>query len=124
MGTLKARTFKKYNKWHCRLRHINERKLRYLYKVSNLSDAIPIKSPIKYKYDAYSTVKAKKNRNHKLLKRVREPLDLVSIDIYGQFLTSRHWDKHYFLRAINNYTRRSVLFTEKTRADYAKQMFK
>ena len=83
MGTLKARTFKEYNKWHCHLGHVNKRKLRYLYKVSNLSDAISIKSPIKYKCDACSTVKAKKNQNYKLLERVKEPLNLVSIDIYG-----------------------------------------
>ena len=83
MGTLKARTFKKYNKWHYYLGHVNKRKLRYLYKVSNLSDAIPIKSFIKYNCDACSTVKVKKNRNHELLERVREPLNLVSIDIYS-----------------------------------------
>ena len=83
MGTLKARTFKKYNKWHYCLRHINKRKLRYLYKIFNISDALPIKSPIKYKCNAYSTVKIKKNRNYSVLERVKESLDLISIDIYG-----------------------------------------
>jgi GAG-pre-integrase domain len=123
MGTSKARTFQEYNKWHCHLGHINGRKLRYLHEVSNLPNAIPAKSPIKYKCNACNTAKAKKNQNHELLERAKQPLDLVSADICGQFPTSKHWDERYFLEAINNYTRHSVLFTGKTRANCAKQMF-
>jgi beta-lactamase regulating signal transducer with metallopeptidase domain len=83
MSTLKARTFQEYNKWHYYLKHINERKLRYLHKVSNLPDAIPAKSPIKYKCNTCNIAKAKKNQNHELLERAKQPLDLVSIDIYS-----------------------------------------
>ena len=123
MGTSKARTFQEYNKWHCRLGHVNGRKLRYLHEVSNLPDAIPAKSPIEYKCDACSTAKAKKNRNHELSERAKQPLDLVSADICGPFPTSKHWEEHYFLEAIDNYTRRSVIFTGSTRASCAEQMF-
>jgi hypothetical protein len=67
MGTLKARTFQEYNKWHYHLGHVNERKLRYLHEVSNLSNVIPAKSLIEYKCNACNITKIKKNRNHELL---------------------------------------------------------
>jgi hypothetical protein len=83
-----------------------------------------MKSPIKYKYNACSIVKIKKNWNHELLKQTKAPLDLVSTDIYRQFLTSKYWDERYFLKVINNYTYCSVIFIEKTRLDCAEQIFK
>ena len=123
LGATKTKVFKEYNQWHCRLGHVNGRKLRYLHEVSNLPNAIPAKSPIEHKCDACSTAKAKKNRNHELAEHAKAPLDLVSADICGAFPVSKHWEETYFLEAIDNYTRRSVVFTGPTRKDVAEQLF-
>ena len=105
MGTAKRKVFEEYNKWHCRFGHVNGRKLRYLYEVSTLSNAVSAKSPIEYKCDACNTSKARKNRNHELAERAQAPLDLVAADICGPFPESKHWEEKYFLEAIDNYTR-------------------
>jgi hypothetical protein len=47
----------------------------------------------------------------------------ISTSFYGSFPTAKHWDDKYFLEAIDNYTRRSVVFTRETRKDVAEQLF-
>ena len=123
MGTAKRKVFEEYNKWHCRFGHVNGRKLRYLHEVSTLPNAVSAKSPIEYKCDACNISKARKNRNHELAERAQAPLDLVAADICGPFPESKHWEEKYFLEAIDNYTRRSVVFTAADRKECAEQMF-
>ena len=88
--------------------------------MSNLSNVISIKFFIKYKCKVCNIVKTKKNRNHELLKRVKQLLNLVFIDIYNLFSTLKYRNKKYFIKVINNYIRYSIVFIEKTRKECTK----
>ena len=104
-----------YRLWHRRFAHMGKAKLGNLHNVTTLKKPIPIvEDPTPCK--VCCTTKLTNSRNKRLAIRKPFVLALVSIDICGELPTS--WQGYrYFLKVVDNHSRRTWIILLKKRSD-------
>ena len=110
-----ASKLEEYRLWHRRFAHMGKAKLKDLHKITTLKKPIPIvEDPTPCR--VCSTTKLTNSRSRTLATRKPFILALVSIDICGELPAS--WQGHrYFLKIIDNHSRRTWIILLKRRAD-------
>jgi hypothetical protein len=93
-----------YVTWHRRLGHISAQKMRTLYTATTMKKAVPTKYASEEICDVCAVTKMKKRRTRTAAMRKLRPLELVSIDISGDFDLSFDGFK-YFLEIVDNHSR-------------------
>ncbi len=99
------------------------RKLRRFYNIITLSKAIPIKYINKDVCEVCALLKVKKYRKRTAAPNKLNPLKLIFMDIYGPLSNGINGSR-YFLKIINNYTRKSdaISFLTNDKSDNAPKL--
>ena len=111
-----------YISWHRRFDHLNSTKFKKLHKITTLKKSIFIIKQRDF-CEVCSVTKMINKRNRRLIELKTQMLKLIFIDICELFFTSR-FNYEYFLKIIDNHSRKIWILFLRNRAEEIKTLRK